>query len=67
MAKKPKQKDAHFTWPDAVVLLGAGLILPVAIYERNWFFLTLGLLIAATIGVRVYVTRWMTQRYQTKK
>lgn len=66
MARKPKKKEALFTWPDAVVLLGAALILPVAIYERNGFFLTLGLLIAAVIGVRVFVTRWMTQQNQKK-
>ncbi len=66
MAKKREKKDAHFTWPDAVVLLGAALILPVAIYQRNWFFLSLGLMIAAVIGVRVYVTKWMIKRTQKK-
>lgn len=67
MAKPSKKKDSHFTWPDAVVLLGAAMILPVAIYEGNWFFLTLGLAIAAVIGVRVLVTQWLARRHPTKK
>jgi len=66
MAKSSQRKESHFTWPDGVVLAGAALILPVAIYEGNWFFLTLGLAIAAVIGVRVGVTQWLARRHQKK-
>jgi hypothetical protein len=64
--EKPQQAS-HFTWPDAVVLAGAALILPVALYEGNWFFATLGLLIAAVIGARVLVTQWMAKRTGLKR
>ncbi len=67
MAKPSKSKDAHFSWPDGVVLAGSALMVPVAIYEGNWFFLTLGLAFAAVIGVRVGVTKWLVGRYPTKK
>jgi hypothetical protein len=67
MAKPSKQKVTHFTWPDAIVLFGAALMLSVAIYEGNWFFGTLGLVIAAVIGVRVLVTQWLVKRHLTKK
>jgi hypothetical protein len=72
MARKPKppgkpQQTSHFTWSDVVVLAGAALILPVALYEGNWFFVALGLLIAAVIGARVLVTQWMARRIRTKR
>jgi len=67
MAKSSKRKESHFSWPDAIVLAGAALMLPVAIYEGNGFFITLGLAIAAVVGVRVGVTLWLVRRHQTKK
>ncbi len=67
MAKSSKQKVSHFTWPDAMVLFGAALMLAAAIYEGNWFFLSLGLAIVAVIGVRVLVTQWLVKRHPTKK
>jgi hypothetical protein len=67
MAKPSKSKESHFTWPDGVVLAGSALMLPVAIYEGNWFFITLGVAFAAVIGVRVGVTLWLVRRHQTRK
>ena len=61
-AKDPEPKVQHFTWPDILVIAGGLLILPVAIYERNWFFLSIGLALIAAIGVRVWVTVWLEQR-----
>ncbi len=67
MADRMEKKGAHFTWSDWVVLLGAALILPVSIYERNWFFLSLSLLIAAAMGGRVLLTKWLASRTQTRE
>ena len=65
--KSSKRKESHFTWPDGVVLAGSALMLPVAIYEGNWFFISLGVAFAATIGVRVWVTHWLVKKHPTKK
>jgi len=67
MAKSPKKKVSHFTWPDAMVLFGAALMLAAAIYEGNWFFLSLGVAIAAVIVVRVLITQWLVKQHLNKK
>jgi Flp pilus assembly protein TadB len=67
MAKSTKKKVSHFTWPDAMVLCGAALMLAAAIYEGNWFFLSLGVAIVAVIGVRVLITQWLVKQHLNKK
>ncbi len=67
MAHATKKKVSHFTWPDAMVLLGAALMLSAAVYEGNWFFLSLGLAIVAVIVVRVLVTKWLVKQHLNKK
>ena len=67
MGTKPKKttepvKVSHFNWTDGLVLAGAAIIVPVAIFERNWFFLGLGIVLGAAIGVRVWLTTWLVNR-----
>ncbi len=44
------------------MLVGAVILLPAAIIERNWFFLGIGVAIFAAVFVRVWVTRWLMRR-----
>ena len=61
-SKKKPEKISHFNWTDGMVLAGAAIIIPVAILERNWFFLSIGIVLAAAIGVRVWLTTWLVNR-----
>jgi ABC-type Fe3+-siderophore transport system permease subunit len=58
----PDKKISHFSWPDVMVLVGAALIVPVAVFQRNWFFLSIGIALAASIGLRVWLTTWLEKR-----
>ncbi|MDY0000760.1 MAG: hypothetical protein RBU30_05655 [Polyangia bacterium] len=67
MKKQPSSQGgpaqpAHFSWPDMLVLAGALILVPVSIYERNWFFFFIGLGIAAALGIRILVTRALAGR-----
>ena len=62
---KASGKVAHFSWPDLLVLAGAAILVPVSIYEHRWFFLVIGLAIAAAIGIRVMITRALSGRAQS--
>lgn len=60
--RKAPGQIAHFSWPDGLVLIGALLLVSVALYERRWFFLVIGLSIVAALGIRVAVTRALAGR-----
>jgi len=51
-----------FGWTDLLILVGAVILLPAAIIERNWFFLGIGVAILAAVPIRVWVTRWLIRR-----
>ncbi|MFH2010235.1 MAG: hypothetical protein ABI333_26790 [bacterium] len=66
MTSAPEKKISHFSWPDVMVLAGAALIVPVALYQRNWFFLSIGIALAAAIGLRVWLTTWLEKRSKNR-
>jgi hypothetical protein len=51
-----------FGWPDVLVLAGAAILVPAALVQGNWFFLGIAVAIAAAVGVRIGVTRWLMRR-----
>jgi hypothetical protein len=60
--KDAQKKPSHFNWTDGLILLGALVILPAAVYQGNWHFLIIGVaLIAAVLG-RVAFTIWLAKR-----
>ena len=62
MAESPQ--TTHFSWTDGLILVGAVIILPVAILQRNWFFLSISVAMIGIVGARVAFTRWLAKRQQ---
>jgi hypothetical protein len=52
----------HFSWTDGLIVVGAVIILPVAILQRNWFFLGISVAMLGAVGARVAFTRWLAKR-----
>lgn len=58
--KGPRLK--HYGWPDLLIVAGALLVVPVAVLERDWKFLFIGLGLVAIVIIRILVTQWLERR-----
>lgn len=60
--RETRSRPPLLGWTDGLILTGAALILLVAVYQRNWFFVGIGLAMIGAVGARVAFVRWLAGR-----
>jgi hypothetical protein len=57
---------SHFHWTDLLILGGAAIVIPVAVMQRRWLFLSVGFALILAVFGRIWLTTWLAKRYGQK-
>jgi hypothetical protein len=62
-ALPPRRPASAFYASDLLVLGGAALIVPLALWQRRWLLLTVGFALVLVVVGRIALTQWLAKRY----